>query len=45
MPIASFPRYAWPLLLLAAILIPLGNGVFLLAERHAKQTGKLKREG
>lgn len=37
--------YTWPLLLLAAVLIPLGNWVFIKAEGYAKQTGKLKREG
>ena len=45
---ASIPavwQYTWPLLLLAIILIPLGNWVFILGERHAKRTGKLKREG
>ncbi len=43
--IAAVWRYTWPLLVLAAVLIPLGNWVFIQAERHAKQTGKLKREG
>ena len=35
----------WPLLVMGAVLIPLGIYVFGVAERHAKRTGKLKRVG
>ena len=35
----------WPALLIGAISIPLGLRAFLLAERYAKRTGRLKRSG
>jgi ABC-2 type transport system permease protein len=35
----------WPALVVGAISIPLGLKLFLLAERHAKRTGRLKRSG
>lgn len=35
----------WPLLLCAVVSIPLGQYIFHLAERYAKRTGKLKRNG
>lgn len=35
----------WPLLIIGAVLIPLGNFVFKHAEKYAKRTGKLKRNG
>jgi ABC-2 type transport system permease protein len=35
----------WPLLLLGAVSIPLGLGVFRAGERYAKRHGKLKRSG
>jgi ABC-2 type transport system permease protein len=39
----------WPnvlaLLIIGAILIPLGLWIFSLAERYAMRTGKLKRNG
>lgn len=35
----------WPLLLCAAVSIPVGLYIFHLAERYAKRTGKLKRNG
>lgn len=35
----------WPLLVMAAVLIPVGIWVFGRAERYAKRTGKLKRVG
>jgi ABC-2 type transport system permease protein len=35
----------WPALLIGAISIPVGLRMFLLAERHAKRTGRLKRSG
>lgn len=38
-------QYIWPLLVAAAIAIPVGLKVFNSAERYAKRTGKLKRNG
>ncbi|HET9980565.1 MAG TPA: ABC transporter permease [Ktedonobacterales bacterium] len=35
----------WPLILCAIISIPVGQYIFHLAERYAKRTGKLKRNG
>ncbi|MEN8242081.1 MAG: ABC transporter permease [Chloroflexota bacterium] len=35
----------WPILIMGAVLIPLGLWVFSLAERYAKRTGKLARNG
>ena len=35
----------WPLLLCGVVLIPLGQYIFFIAERYAKRTGKLKRNG
>jgi ABC-2 type transport system permease protein len=35
----------WPALLVGVISIPLGVRLFVLAERHAKRTGRLKRSG
>jgi ABC-2 type transport system permease protein len=35
----------WPLLISGVISIPLGLWVFGLAERYAKRTGRLKRNG
>jgi ABC-2 type transport system permease protein len=35
----------WPLLIAGAILIPIGMKVFMTAERYAKRTGRLKRNG
>ncbi|HEY7343052.1 MAG TPA: ABC transporter permease [Ktedonobacterales bacterium] len=35
----------WPLLICAAVSIPVGQFIFHLAERYAKRTGKLKRNG
>ena len=37
--------YTWPLLLTGAISIPLGVYIFGIAERYAKKTGRLKRNG
>jgi ABC-2 type transport system permease protein len=37
--------YVWPVLIMGAILIPLGLWVFEQAERYAKRTGKLHRNG
>ena len=36
---------AWPLVVMGAVLIPLGLLVFARAERYAKRTGRLKRVG
>jgi ABC-2 type transport system permease protein len=36
---------AWPLVVMGAVLIPLGLWAFSRAERYAKRTGKLKRVG
>lgn len=35
----------WPLLICGAITVPLGQIIFNQAERYAKRTGKLKRNG
>jgi ABC-2 type transport system permease protein len=35
----------WPLLICAVVSIPVGQFIFHLAERYAKRTGKLKRNG
>jgi ABC-2 type transport system permease protein len=35
----------WPLLLIAAVAIPLGLAIFRQGERYAKKHGKLKRSG
>ena len=37
--------YTWPVLLMGAVLIPCGLWVFRQAERYAKKTGKLHRNG
>jgi ABC-2 type transport system permease protein len=44
-PTAELWRYVWPLLVMGVILIPAGVWVFGQAERYAKRTGKLKRNG
>jgi ABC-2 type transport system permease protein len=41
----SLWRYIWPLLVAAAIAIPVGMRIFMSAERYAKRTGRLKRNG
>ena len=38
-------QYIWPALLMGVVAIPLGLWVFGLAERYAKHTGKLHRNG
>jgi ABC-2 type transport system permease protein len=38
-------QYIWPTLLMGVMAIPLGLWVFGLAERYAKRTGKLHRNG
>ena len=35
----------WPLLICGVVLVPLGQYVFSVAERYAKRTGRLKRNG
>ena len=35
----------WPLLVIGAVAVPLGLGVFKVGERYAKRNGKLKRSG
>jgi ABC-2 type transport system permease protein len=44
-PLASLWRYVWPLLVMGALFIPLGLRIFHWAERYAKRTGKLHRNG
>ena len=44
-PTAQLWRYIWPVLLMGAGLIPAGLWVFRQAERYAKRTGKLHRNG
>ncbi len=45
---ASIPElwpYIWPVLIMGFIAIPAGLKIFALAERYAKRTGKLHRNG
>jgi ABC-2 type transport system permease protein len=35
----------WPLVICGVVLVPLGQYIFHLAERYAKRTGRLKRNG
>ena len=42
---AEIWNYTWPLILTALISVPLGVYVFSVAERYAKKTGRLKRNG
>jgi ABC-2 type transport system permease protein len=44
-PVTELWNDVWPLLVMAAVLIPVGVKVFGIAERYAKRTGKLKRVG
>jgi ABC-2 type transport system permease protein len=37
--------YIWPTLIMGVVAIPAGLWVFGLAERYAKRTGKLHRNG
>jgi ABC-2 type transport system permease protein len=41
----SLWRYLWPLLVMGAVSIPAGLRIFRWAERYAKRTGKLHRNG
>src|SRR6266702_4686559 len=42
---AEIWSYTWPLILTALVSVPLGVYVFSIAERYAKKTGRLKRNG
>jgi ABC-2 type transport system permease protein len=44
-PVTSLLHDVWPLVVMGAVLIPLGVYVFGRAEAYAKRTGKLKRVG
>jgi len=44
-PIDYLWQYIWPVLIMGVVLIPAGLWVFNLAERYAKRTGKLARNG
>jgi ABC-2 type transport system permease protein len=44
-PTVQLWQYIWPTLLMGLVAIPLGLKVFGLAERYAKRTGKLHRNG
>ena len=39
------PHFIWPALIMGIVAIPLGFWIFNLAERYAKRTGKLHRNG
>lgn len=43
--LAQLWSFIWPALLIGMIAIPTGLRVFMLAERYAKRTGKLHRNG
>jgi ABC-2 type transport system permease protein len=43
--LAQLWKLIWPTLVIGAMAIPIGLRVFTLAERYAKQTGKLHRNG
>jgi len=38
-------QYIWPVILMGLVVIPIGLWVFNLAERYAKRTGRLHRNG
>jgi ABC-2 type transport system permease protein len=44
-PSAQLLQYVWPVLIMGAVLVPLGLWVFRQAELYAKRTGKLHRNG
>jgi ABC-2 type transport system permease protein len=44
-PTAALWPYLWPALLAGVVAVPLGLAIFHQAERYAKRTGKLKRDG
>jgi ABC-2 type transport system permease protein len=37
--------YTWPLIVTGVVSVPLGVFIFRIAERYAKRTGRLKRNG
>ena len=43
--IGSLWNQIWPLIIIGIVAVPLGDFIFRLAEKHAKRTGKLKRDG
>ena len=45
MPTNQLWPYVWPVLLMGVLLVPAGLWVFGQAERYAKRTGKLHRNG
>lgn len=45
LPTAQLWQFIWPVLIMGAFLIPLGLWVFGQAERYAKKSGKLHRNG
>lgn len=38
-------NYTWPLIITGVVSVPLGVYIFRIAERYAKRTGRLKRNG
>ena len=44
-PTSELWPHIWPTLLMGLVAIPLGLWIFGLAERYAKRTGKLHRNG
>ena len=44
-PTLSLWRFVWPLLMMGVVAIPAGLRIFHWAERYAKRTGKLHRNG
>ncbi|HEU5226390.1 MAG TPA: ABC transporter permease [Ktedonobacteraceae bacterium] len=42
---AEIWSYTWPLIITGVVSVPLGVYIFQLAERYAKRTGRLKRNG
>ncbi len=45
LPVKELWQYIWPVLIMGMLLIPAGLWIFNLAERYAKRTGKLHRNG
>ena len=44
-PTVQLWKYIWPVLLMGVIAIPTGLKIFGMAERYAKRSGKLHRNG
>jgi ABC-2 type transport system permease protein len=42
---AEIWSYTWPLIITGIVSVPVGVYIFKIAERYAKRTGKLKRNG